>query len=87
MGSRTILLLACLICPATAAWSQDASSSSPKERVRAAKALGEQGSAAIPALRKLLKDPEVKVRREAVKSIVKIGTQHSLDALVDMLGL
>jgi len=83
MGFRTILLLVCLICPATAAWSQDASSSSPKERVRAAKALGEQGSAAIPALRKLLKDPEVKVRREAVKSIVKIGTQHSLDALVE----
>jgi HEAT repeat protein len=40
------------------------------------------GSANLPKLRELLKDPNVEIRREAVKTIIEIGTQHSLDPLV-----
>ena len=78
--ATTVVLLASLAIPSLA---QDAGSEKPKERARAARALGEQGSTAMPALRILLKDPEFNVRLEAVKAIVKIGTQHSLDPLVE----
>ncbi|MCP5112977.1 MAG: HEAT repeat domain-containing protein, partial [bacterium] len=74
----SVLLLVCL----TLAPAQDVASQDPKERARAAKALADQGSAGIAALRTLLNDSEYKVRLEAVKSIVKIGGQHSLDPLV-----
>src|SRR6266478_1729731 len=41
------------------------------------------GSNAIPQLQALLKNPDLDVRIEAVKSIVDIGTQRSLDPLVE----
>jgi HEAT repeat protein len=44
--------------------------------------LGSGGSTALPRLAGLLKHPDVEVRREAVKAIVEIGTQHSLDPLI-----
>jgi HEAT repeat protein len=44
--------------------------------------MAKQGSPAIPQLRALLTDPILDVRLEAVKSIVEIGTQQSLDPLV-----
>lgn len=75
-----VMLFVFLAIPAQA---QDAASEDPQERARAARGLGEQGSTGIAALTILLKDPVLNVRREAVKSIVKIGTQHSLDALVE----
>lgn len=40
------------------------------------------GSGAIPRLAKLLADPNLEIRLEAVKQIVAIGTQYSLDPLV-----
>src|SRR5580658_4555811 len=40
------------------------------------------GSETIPRLEPYLSDPDVDVRREAVKAIVDIGTQRSLDALI-----
>ncbi|MGH9674201.1 MAG: HEAT repeat domain-containing protein, partial [Bryobacteraceae bacterium] len=55
----------------------------PRQRARTARELSRQGSAAIPALRTLLKDPALEVRLEAVKSVVAIGTQHSLVPLVE----
>ncbi|MCL6512595.1 MAG: HEAT repeat domain-containing protein [Anaerolineae bacterium] len=74
-----------LLCAGFAfrAGGQDAASENPRERIRAARQLAEQGSSAIPALRKLLQDPDLEVRLEAVKAIVQIGTQHSLDALIE----
>ncbi len=63
-------------------YAQDPNSDNPKDRIKAAKNLREQGSAAIPTLEKLLSDPDTKVRREAAGSLVEIGTQHSLDPLV-----
>src|SRR5579864_2578197 len=40
------------------------------------------GVNSIPKLQELLKNPDLEIRLEAVKQIVEIDTQHSLDALV-----
>src|SRR5580704_10298832 len=44
--------------------------------------MGKGGANAIPNLAALLADPSVEIRLEAVKQISEIGTQYSLDALV-----
>jgi HEAT repeat protein len=44
--------------------------------------IAKAGSGAIPRLAKLLADPNLEIRLEAVKQIVAIGTQYSLDPLV-----
>jgi HEAT repeat protein len=54
----------------------------PKQRVKAVHDLGQGGSETIPRIVPYLSDPEVAVRREAVKAIVDIGTQRSLDPLI-----
>jgi HEAT repeat protein len=72
-----LLVLACLALPA-----QDVSSPDPKQRRKAARELARQGSPGIPGLQTLLSDSELTVRIEAVKAIVQIGTQHSLDPLI-----
>jgi HEAT repeat protein len=54
-----------------------------KARAKAVREYGKNGgSEIIPKLEPYLADPDVDVRREAVKSIVDIGTQRSLDALI-----
>lgn len=55
---------------------------SSKEKIRQARDLGKRGPEAIPQLAPLLDDADVEVRREAVRALVSIGTQHSLDPLV-----
>ncbi len=75
-----VLLLSCASFPLLG---QEIDSENPRDRARAARALGEEGSAGIPALRILLKDAEYDVRLEAVKSVVRIGTQYSLDPLIE----
>lgn len=69
-------LLVCLI-----AWSQEAGAD-PKSRARTARSLGKGGSESMPQLAAFLKDPELDVRREAVRAITSIGTQYSLDPLI-----
>jgi len=44
--------------------------------------MGKGGVSAIPKLAALLTDADADIRREAVKQIVEIGTQYSLDPLV-----
>jgi HEAT repeat protein len=44
--------------------------------------IGKAGSSAIPRLQELLKDPNAEVRVEVVKQLTDIGTQRSLDPLV-----
>ncbi len=61
---------------------QEGSSPDAKERRRIAKELTRQGSGAIPQLEEMLGDPDLEVRIEAVKSIVEIDTQRSLDPLL-----
>ena len=54
-----------------------------KQRAKAVREYGKSASSdAIPKLETYLADPDVDVRREAVKAIVDIGTQRSLDPLV-----
>jgi HEAT repeat protein len=54
----------------------------PKQRAKAVRELGKGGSEAIPRIDPYLSDPDLDVRVEAVKAIVEIGTQRSLDSLV-----
>ena len=44
--------------------------------------MGKGGVNAIPKLAALLTNPEVDIRLEAVKQISEIGTQYSLDPLI-----
>lgn len=44
--------------------------------------IGKGGANAIPRLAAVLQNPDVDVRREAVKQLCEIGTQHSLDPLI-----
>jgi HEAT repeat protein len=54
-----------------------------KARAKAVREYGKAGgSEIIPKLETYLADPDVDVRREAVKAIVDIGTQRSLDPLI-----
>jgi HEAT repeat protein len=75
-----LLVLPALI--ACALFAQDTAASDPKQRARYARDLGKGGSEAIPNLAALLSDPDREVRVEAVKSIVSIGTQRSIDPLI-----
>lgn len=78
MRFRLACILSLFLLSACAALAQNAT---PKQRAKAARELGKQGSQAIPELQKMLADPDGGVRVEAVKAIVDIGTQHSLDPL------
>ena len=51
-------------------------------RTKDVREIARGGQAAIPRLSELLKNPETDVRLEAVKQIVEIGSQHSLDPLI-----
>ncbi|MBC7928360.1 MAG: HEAT repeat domain-containing protein, partial [Bryobacteraceae bacterium] len=70
-------LLACVCSIAQESGNVDA-----KTKVRTAKSLSKSGSESIPQLLPLLKDPAVDVRREAVRSLITIGTQYSLEPLI-----
>jgi HEAT repeat protein len=53
-----------------------------KQKISNIRDAGKRDSQAIPLLTKYLKDTDVDVRDEAVKAIVNIGTQHSLEPLI-----
>jgi len=67
----SVLIVACLTAAAQQA-------TRPKD----VRELAKGGQAAIPKLQELLKSPDTEIRLEAVKQIVDIGSQHSLDPLV-----
>ena len=73
---------AAFLFAASCLFGQDLQSTEPKERIKAVRALRDSGSTAIATLTPLLSDPDRDVRLETVRSIVTIGTQHSLDPLV-----
>ena len=56
-----------------------------KERIKAVRALEKEGGSAIPKLAAYMDDTAVEVRREAVRSIVNLGTLESLDPLTRAL--
>ena len=61
---------------------QDNVYQSKKQKLSSIRNAGKQDSHAIPFLAKYLKDPDFDVRNEAVKAIVNVGTQYSLDPLI-----
>ncbi len=63
-------------------FAQEASSQDVRDRRRAPRSLARQGATAIPQLAKLVVDSDLEVRIEAVKALVDIGTQYSLDPLI-----
>lgn len=69
----------CLVLATLALAAQD----DAKQRANAVREYGKNASSdTIPKLETYLADPDVDVRREAVKAMVDIGTQRSLDPLV-----
>ena len=54
----------------------------PKQRTKTVRELGKGGSEAIEKIEPYLSDPDLDVRLEAVKAIVQIDTQRSLDPLI-----
>ena len=90
MGIRQLLrpgaqlLLVSLLTAGLSAQVEELKHSNPKRRMNAAQKLGGLGDPQhIPALRELRKDPVADVRATAVDSILRIGTQHSLDPLME----
>src|SRR6266404_4970008 len=71
IASLTLLILLCGLLPAQI--------TRPKE----VRELAKGGSSVIPQLQALLKSPDLDIRVEAVKAIVEIGTQRSLDPLIE----
>src|SRR6266567_5869416 len=71
---RSAAVLVLLLCGSVAA-----QVTRPKEVREIAKG----GSSALPQLQALLKNQDLDIRIEAVKSIVEIGTQRSLDPLIE----
>jgi HEAT repeat protein len=64
------------------AFGQNEDSYSANQRITRIRDLGKKSSQAIPALAQNLDDPNREIRIEAVKAIVKIGTEASLDPLI-----
>lgn len=79
-----VMRLSCLlaVCLLTALGQEP---STPKQRIRAIRDQARQGSPAIAKIQPFLTDDDVDVRREAVKVLVEIGTQRSLDPLIAAL--
>lgn len=81
---RTIA--SCLLVCASLPLAAQQQNSDPRQRVRAARDLAKQGADALPKLTPMLRDPVPEVRIEAVKAIIGIDTQFSLDPLVQATG-
>jgi len=89
-----VIVITLLTLAGAAAVAQDAGASAPqapppadaRARAKAVREYGKQGgSSIIPKLATYLADPDVDVRLEAVKAIVDIDTQYSLDPLTQAL--
>ena len=68
-----VVLLAFLACAAVSA---------QETRPKDVREIAKSGVNALPKLQELLKNPDLDIRLEAVKQIVQIGTQRSLDPLI-----
>lgn len=79
------LLAACLLvssCAVPRLFAQDDVYQTKKQKISSIRDAGKRDSQAIPFLAKFLKDSNVDVRDETVKAIVNIGTQYSLEPLI-----
>jgi HEAT repeat protein len=75
-----LFLLSCVIPHLSA---QDEVYQTKKQKLSSIRSAGKRDSQAIPFLTKFLKDSDSEVREEAVKAIVNIGTQYSLEPLIE----
>ena len=73
---RSDCLLVALLIPCAALVAQDVRTKDVRETAKA-------GSSAIPKLQEYLKNPNADVRLETVKQLTEIGTQRSLDPLLE----
>ncbi|MGJ5820699.1 HEAT repeat domain-containing protein [Paludibaculum fermentans] len=72
-----------VICAPSFAW-QDKDAN--KLKIKGLREYAKQGSTAIPKITPYFKDIDAEVRREAVKAVVEIGTQRSLEPLAEVCG-
>ncbi len=77
-NSTISIVVGLLLFAAGSSWAQN----DPKQRAKIVRELGKGGSEAIARIEPYLTDPDFNVRLEAVKAIVDIGTQRSLDPLI-----
>lgn len=63
-------------------YAQSDQGASANEKILKIRELGKRDNRAIPALAIYLSDPDSGIRLEAVKAIVRIDTEHSIDPLV-----
>jgi len=82
MVSRIVRLTAFSLCIGSLLLAQNEDGYNSNERILKIRELGKKGSTAIPVLAQYSNDPNRDIRIEAVKAIVKIGTERSLDPLV-----
>jgi HEAT repeat protein len=80
LSLRVIVSGFCLISLIAFGQSEDAYSAN--QRITRIRDLGKKNAQAIPALAQNLGDPNRDIRIEAIKAIVKIGTEASLDPLI-----
>ena len=73
------VFIACFALPGR---SQSEDGLSNKQRIARIRDLGKRKADAIPALSAYLKDPEKDIRLEAIRAIIRIGGDASLDPLV-----
>src|ERR1700730_15972741 len=76
--SAICIILGCFLLSGAGLAAQEVA----KQRVKAVRDLGKGGSGEISRIEPFLTDPDLDVRLEAVKAIVDIGTQASLNPLI-----
>src|SRR5579875_2978848 len=70
------------LCALSPVWAQNTAGQSKKEKISTVRSAGKRDSQAITTLMPYLSDPDTDVRDEAVKAVINIGTQRSLDPLI-----
>ncbi len=81
MFLRVFSIAACAVCLCVLTAGQNEDRFNTNQRILRIRDLGKKDAGAIPALAQYLSDPNRDIRVEAVKAIVKIGTQASLAPL------
>ncbi|HZQ55083.1 MAG TPA: HEAT repeat domain-containing protein [Bryobacteraceae bacterium] len=81
MNLRVVRLLAAGCCLSFLVFAQSEDKYSINQRITRIRELGKRDSSVIPALAQYLNDPNRDIRLEAVKAIVKLDTDRSLEPL------
>lgn len=81
MVPRCLRAAALAVCLPVFLAAQTEAGYSPNQRIQRIRDLGKKDPQAIPALADYLSDPDRDIRVEAVKAIVKLGTERSLEPL------